>query len=634
MKTKFTIMLTAFLMLFCVSANAQALKGDVNGDGVVDDADIEEVVKIITGTSQLENPSIVGDVTGDGFVNVADIVSIVNIKNTPVANPAITFSVKIVNKTDVPLTLDGNLMFVLGNPDHNGNYLGWDGAFNHSDPIRFSDTAVTLAAGETKTFEGLKGDFMGEKSPVDPTQLEAAKCPRNVVLYVNGNIGDVLCDNMDTSIIFEEGGIYEINITSAPAIEPAPVDPNISINLNIVNQSGETVSLDGDVVFVLGNPDVYGNYHGWEGTYNRTEHMNFNTGALTLGSGESRVVTISGELGGRSPLNPSLLSTAGRPRNILLYVGGNSEIVLADNMDSGIVFQNGETYNVVISSASSSNPDPTPVNPTPIPGESNISINLNIVNQSGETVSLDGDVVFVLGNPDVYGNYHGWEGTYNRTDHMNFNTGALTLGSGESRVVTISGELGGRSPLNPSLLSTAGRPRNILLYVGGNSEIVLADNMDSGIVFQNGETYNVVITSVGSSQPAPTPAPSVSNIAINLNLINESGRAIGLDGDVVLVLGNPDVNGNYHGWDGPYNRTEHMGFNTGGFTLGAGESRVVTIIGELDGRSPLDPSWLSFAQRRSNVLLYVGGNSEIVIADNMDPNIVFRNGQTYNVVFR
>jgi hypothetical protein len=259
---------------------------------------------------------------------------------------------------------------------------------------------------------------------------------------------------------------------------------------------------------------------------------------------------------------------------------------------------------------------------------------LNIINQSGATVSLDGDVVFVLGNPDVYGNYYGWEGVYNRTDHLSFNTGALTLGSGESRVVTVSGELGGRSPLNPALLATAGRPRNVLLYVGGNSEIVLADNMDSGIVFQNGETYNVVITSVGSSQPAPTPAPSVSNIAINLNLINESGRAIGLDGDVVLVLGNPDVNGNYHGWDGPYNRTEHMGFNTGGFTLGAGESRVVTIIGELDGRSPLDPSWLSFAQRRSNVLLYVGGNSEIVIADNMDPNIVFRNGQTYNVVFR
>ena len=488
MKTKFSMMLTALLMLFCMSANAQAVKGDVNGDGVVDNADIEEVTKIITGDST--NPN--GDVNGDSKVNVADIVKIADIiKNPPPANPPITFGVKIVNNTDVSVTLDGSVMFVLGNPDHNGNYLGWDGSFNHTDPIRFSGSAVTLAAGETRTFDGLVGDFMGEKSPVDPSQLEAANCPRNVVLYVNGSIENVLCDNMDTSLIFEEGGTYEIDITSAPAPTPppTPVQSNISINLNIINQSGATVSLDGDVVFVLGNPDVYGNYYGWEGVYNRTDHLSFNTGALTLGSGESRVVTISGELGGRSPLNPALLATAGRPRNILLYVGGNSEIVLADNMDSGIVFQNGQTYNVVITSAGSSQQTPTPV---PAPSASYISINLNLINASGRAVGFDGDVVFVLGNPDVYGNYYGWEGPYNRTDHLGFNTGGFTLGAGDSRVVTVTGELGGRSPLDPSWLSFAGRRSNVLLYVGGNSEIVIADNMDSGIVFQNGQTYNVV----------------------------------------------------------------------------------------------------------------------------------------------
>ena len=283
-------------------------------------------------------------------------------------------------------------------------------------------------------------------------------------------------------------------------VDPTPVDPtpvpvqsNISINLNIINNSGQTAALNGEVVFVLGNPDVYGNYYGWEGAYNRTDHLSFNTGALTLGAGESRIVTVSGELGGRSPLNPSLLAAAGRNRNVLLYVTeadgtANSDIVIADNMDSGIVFQNGETYNVVITSAGSS---------TPAPSASNISINLNIMNQSGRTVALNGEVVFVLGNPDVYGNYYGWEGVYNRTDHLTFNTGALTLGAGDSRVVTVSGELGGRSPLNPSLLAIAGRSRNVLLYVTeadgtANSEIVLVDNMDSGIVFQNGETYNIV----------------------------------------------------------------------------------------------------------------------------------------------
>ena len=98
MKAKFTVMLTALLMLFCMSANAQkTLKGDVNGDGVVDNADIEEVTKIITGDS--DNPN--GDVNGDGRVNVADIVNIVDIiENPPAANPVITFSVKITNNAN------------------------------------------------------------------------------------------------------------------------------------------------------------------------------------------------------------------------------------------------------------------------------------------------------------------------------------------------------------------------------------------------------------------------------------------------------------------------------------------------------------------------------------------------------
>ena len=190
-------MLTALLMLFCMSANAQNAfpEGDVNHDGKVDNADIEEVVKIIVGTSTLENPEVVGDVSGDGHVNVVDIVKIVNIMNAPApveGNPVISFDVKITNNTGSEVTLDGKVLFVLGNPDHNGYLLGWEGSYNYTDPISFSESPVTLASGEAKTFKGLtwrdedSGMGMGEKSPLDPSQLSNTLYKSNVLVYVDG----------------------------------------------------------------------------------------------------------------------------------------------------------------------------------------------------------------------------------------------------------------------------------------------------------------------------------------------------------------------------------------------------------------------------------------------------------------
>ena len=58
-----------------LTGNEDFQKCDVDGNGIVDLADVEEVVKIIMGTSN--NPN--GDVTGEGKVNAADIVEIVKI---------------------------------------------------------------------------------------------------------------------------------------------------------------------------------------------------------------------------------------------------------------------------------------------------------------------------------------------------------------------------------------------------------------------------------------------------------------------------------------------------------------------------------------------------------------------------
>lgn len=52
------------------------VKGDVNGDGVVDVADIESVLSVIFGSDTVSKSS--ADVNGDGNVDIADVVSIIS----------------------------------------------------------------------------------------------------------------------------------------------------------------------------------------------------------------------------------------------------------------------------------------------------------------------------------------------------------------------------------------------------------------------------------------------------------------------------------------------------------------------------------------------------------------------------
>ena len=537
MKTKFSIMLTALLMLFGMSAYAQNAfpEGDVNHDGKVDNADIEEVVKIIVGTSTLENPEDVGDVSGDGHVNVVDIVKIVNIMNTsaPVeGNPVITFSVNIINNTGSDVTLDGELEFVLGNPDHNGFYLGWPGSYNNTDGlIRFSDEAVTIPAGETKSFENLTWKDedtqmgMGEKSPANADQLAFAGRSKNVRVYVNGNPEIVTCDDMPTDIVFQEGGVYNIVLSSVSNTEPGPVNPDhavISFGVNIENNTGTDVVLNGELVFVLGNPNHNGKYFGtYQGPYLRTDHIRFSDSSVTIPAGETR--TFSGlswrdgdtglGMGEMSPANSAQLEIAQRNSNVLVYVTeldgtANSEIVLCTPMDPNTIFRDGETYTISLAYSGTtpySGSDPGSVNPQVGEDHAVISFAVNITNAHGSPIKLNGDVVFVLGNPNHNGKYFGtYQGPYLRTDHIYFSS-PVTIGAGETK--TFSGlswrdrdtglGMGEMSPANSTELAIAQRRSNVLLYVlepdgTANSEIVICDPMDPNIIFQNNGTYNIV----------------------------------------------------------------------------------------------------------------------------------------------
>ena len=60
----------------CIPAVTPGVKGDVNGDGVVDIADVNAAIDMILG---LQAAKLVADVNGDGTVDVADMNSIINI---------------------------------------------------------------------------------------------------------------------------------------------------------------------------------------------------------------------------------------------------------------------------------------------------------------------------------------------------------------------------------------------------------------------------------------------------------------------------------------------------------------------------------------------------------------------------
>ena len=62
---------------FNLLLSTQSLKGDVNGDGAVDVADIATVISVMSGSADVSSAT--ADVNGDGTVDIADIVAVINI---------------------------------------------------------------------------------------------------------------------------------------------------------------------------------------------------------------------------------------------------------------------------------------------------------------------------------------------------------------------------------------------------------------------------------------------------------------------------------------------------------------------------------------------------------------------------
>jgi hypothetical protein len=114
-----------------------------------------------------------------------------------------------------------------------------------------------------------------------------------------------------------------------------------------------------------------------------------------------------------------------------------------------------------------------------------------------------------------------------------------------------------------------------------------------------------------------------------------------LNGEICLVLANPDINGVYYGWEGCYNRTGHITYMSGGVVLQDGEECRIDGVDMANGdvvvrgRNLLSADLLPDANRPSNVLMYdLEGNSENFIPEPADPNLIFEDGVTLDLVIR
>lgn len=161
---------------------------------------------------------------------------------------------------------------------------------------------------------------------------------------------------------------------------------------------------------------------------------------------------------------------------------------------------------------------PTP-KPDPIPPiGTDVNIFVKITNKSKNAVALNGELQFLLANPDKEGNYHGWQGVYNRTDAIIFSNSIVTFNSGESKLFEniLVPEIGGRSLVTADLAATTKYKTNVLLYgTNNNYDDVPVDNMPSDFYFTNNGTYEIVISN--NEPPEPSTGITFDEIINTMN---------------------------------------------------------------------------------------------------------------------
>lgn len=196
----------------------------------------------------------------------------------------VMMSVTIYNGSSNAVTLGGDVKFYVPNPDPAGREYGWSGKYNGYE-VQFWPTTFVLAAGASKTFNGLSIDGIGGRSPISLSALQAASSSKtaNVELSdANGNKGVIVPQNLSTDFVFTNGCNCQVNIGSG---SPASLD--VTTYVTIVNNSGREITFDGIITFIL-----YG-LHPTENRYYYYRPKGYCSGnGFTIPNGQSKRYTV------------------------------------------------------------------------------------------------------------------------------------------------------------------------------------------------------------------------------------------------------------------------------------------------------------------------------------------------------
>ena len=333
---------------------------------------------------------------------------------------------------------DNNTVFVVAKtPVYSGKVV-------IPDKTSYSETTYNVTGIGASAFEGCTG-LTSVTIPSSVTKIDKDAF-KDCSGLTSVNISDLAAwCNID----FVKGSVVEnssSNPNQNPSTDPSTSEEVININVRITNNRSSAVTLDGDLQFVFANPDKNGNYHGtnsdgspYTGTYNRSGRLKFSNSSVTIPAGQSKTFAMNNvEVGGRNPLEPSKITwtiETRAPRNVMLYVDGNSSTVLADNMDPNIVFVNGGTYDIVIPNSNSSTrsvttseTDNTETSTRAATGD--VTTTVTIVNNSGVSKTFDGRVCFI-----TYGTYVTYTGYFRMKGTCS--GASLTIPAGGSQTYTV-----------------------------------------------------------------------------------------------------------------------------------------------------------------------------------------------------
>ena len=340
------------------------------------------------------------------------------------------------------------------------------------------------------------------------------------------------------NIDFVKGSVVEnagSNSNQNPSTDPSTSEEVININVRITNNRSSSVTLDGDLQFVFANPDKNGNYHGtnddgspYTGTYNRSGHLRFSTSPVTIQAGQSMTFAMNNvEIGGRNPLEPSKITWTidkRAPRNVMLYVDGNSSTVLADNMDPNIVFVNGGTYDIVIPNSNSSTRSVTTsetdnVETSTRAATGDVTTTVTIVNNSGASKTFDGRVCFI-----TYGTYVGYTGYFRMKGTCS--GASLTIPAGGSQTYTVLfAKDNNQTPSVAAGMHFASQAQrgqfqsNNGYYINGNC--YTCNDFSTNDTFRDGGIYTMTIPANthewSSSSNQDNPGGTIENIPVNIS---------------------------------------------------------------------------------------------------------------------